>query len=134
VVAAPAPLRLTSEDPWGRALEAASSNRRLRVLLNECRLVRVENDVVVLAVNDALRSAAQASEKELAGLLATAWDRAVRLEFQQVESAPAVATPQTPRESISEHPLVKQATAIFGAKLLGVQPRRVQGEGEPAGP
>lgn len=104
------------------------------MLLNECRLVKVENDVVVLAVNDALRSAAQASEKELAGLLATAWDRAIRLEFQQTEPGPEAAAAPVPKESIADHPLVKQATAIFGAKLLGVQPRRVQGESEPASP
>lgn len=69
-------------DPWGKVLQAAAPNRRLRVLLNDCALVKAEDDLVVVSVSQALMSSAQASEKDLCRLLALAWDRAVRLELR----------------------------------------------------
>lgn len=118
------------DDPWGKVLAAAGPNRRLRILLNDISLVSVENDVVVLAVSEALHGAARASEKELCGLLASAWDRAVKLELRQ-EGGEAAATPAASQASINanllalqEHPLVKQAMELFGAKVVSVQARK----------
>lgn len=121
-------------------LDAAAPNRRLRVLLNDCTLVKAENDVVVLAVSEALLGSARANEKELLGLLAGAWDRAVRLELRRAGDAPAAeprpapnspspateppATPSPPQPPVAEHPLVKQAIELFGARVVGVQPRK----------
>jgi len=104
----------------------------MRVLLNDCSLVKVENDLVVVAVSDALLSAAQSSEKELCQLLASAWDKAVRLEFRGSSAAgvpsqqPEHDPPESTRSPITDHPLVRQAMELFNAKLVGVQPRKTQ--------
>jgi hypothetical protein len=119
------------------------------VLLNDCTLVRAEPDRVTLAVSDTLLAAAQASEKDLLALLAAAWDRAVTLELKASsslfsppaasppsahpasapgESAPAPGPGSTPTaapaEDMTQHPLVKHAITLFGARLVGVQPRK----------
>jgi hypothetical protein len=113
---------------------AAQEHRRLRVLINDCKLVEVKDDLVVLAVSEALVTSARASERDLCDLLARAWDRAVRLEIQSdapagapvpAAVAPAV-NPQAARAAIADHPLVKQAMEAFRARLVGVQPRRPQ--------
>lgn len=120
------------DDPWAKVLAAANPNRRLRILLKDITLVGVENDVVVLAVSEALAGAARANEKELCGLLASAWDKAVKLELRQ-HGQPASATlaPAETQQAINanlqaiqEHPLVKQAIELFGAKLTSVQARK----------
>ncbi|MFA6044495.1 MAG: hypothetical protein WC718_05885 [Phycisphaerales bacterium] len=119
------------DDPWGKVLAAAGPNRRLRILLNDISLVSVENDVVVLAVSEALHGAARANEKELCGLLATAWERAVKLELRQEGGEAAAATPAATQaainanlQAVQEHPLVKQAMELFGAKVVSVQARK----------
>lgn len=116
-------------DPWSRVLSAAAPNRRLRVLLNDCSLVKAEDDVVVLSVSAALLSAVRAKEKDLCDLLAIAWDRAVKLELRPdgAEASPPVEQPVAPTESaaaIAEHPVVKRAIELFGAKVIRVQPRK----------
>lgn len=119
------------DDPWGKVLAAAGPNRRLRILLNDITLVSVENDVVVLAVSEALHGAARANEKELCGLLASAWDRAVKLELRQEGGTAPAATPAATQaainanlQAVQEHPLVKQAMELFGAKVVSVQARK----------
>lgn len=116
-------------DPWSRVLSAAAPNRRLRVLLNDCSLVKAEDDVVVLSVSAALLSAVRAKEKDLCDLLAVAWDRAVKLELRPdgAGAAPTVEQPAATTESateIAEHPVVKRAIELFGAKVIRVQPRK----------
>lgn len=114
-------------DDWSRVVDAAQANLRLRVLINDCRLVEVKDDAVVLAVGDTLMAAAMANEKELCDLLARAWDRAVRIEFRgngAPDSPPPAHDPAAARAAVGEHPLVKQAIELFGARLVGVQPRR----------
>ncbi len=130
VAAAPVWERDPSGDPWAQVLSAASGNRRMRILLNDCSLVNVADDQVVIAVSDALLSAAQSNEKELGDLLARAWDRAVKVELRgasQVAPAGAASEPAPePTTPITEHPLVKQAMELFSAKLVGVQARKPQ--------
>ncbi len=131
--AEPAPLapwaRDPAGDPWSRVLSAAAPNRRLRVLLNDCSLVKAEDDVVVLSVSAALLSAVRANEKDLCGLLAVAWDRAVKLELRSdtPDAAPEAEQPIVPNETaaaIAEHPVVKRAIELFNAKVIRVQPRK----------
>ncbi len=124
-------------------LSAAAPNRRLRVLLNDCTLARVEDDLVVLSVTDALLTAAQANEKELCALLARAWDRAVRVELRSAATPnaapgapqPGVASPATdgsstppepaqPLPDVTTLPLVRRTMELFNARLVGVQPRK----------
>jgi len=116
-----------ASDPWAHVLTAAAPNRRLRVLLNDCSLVRAEDDVVVLGVSQALLSAVRANEKELCDLLAQAWDRAVKLAARPLEptapAAPPEPSPQAAAE-VAEHPVVKKAMELFGAKIVRVQPRK----------
>lgn len=109
-------------------LAAAAPNRRLRVIVNDCRLVEAKDDVVVLSVSEALYASAQSNERELCDLLAKAWDRAVKLELRS--AAPAVPAagpapdPEAARAAVADHPLVKHTMELFGARLVGVQPRR----------
>lgn len=122
-------------------LSAAAPNRRLRVLLNDCTLARVEDDLVVLSVTDALLTAAQANEKELCALLARAWDRAVRVELRSAnppnttpgasqpagaapDGSPAPPEPAEPLPDVTTLPLVRRTMELFNARLVGVQPRK----------
>lgn len=111
-------------------LSAAAPNRRLRVIINDCHLVEVRNDLVVLSVSEALLGTARSNEREICDLLATAWDRAVKLELRADKPAPQDAPPAPPidqeaaRAAIAEHPLVKRTIELFGARLVGVQPRK----------
>lgn len=137
-ISAAAPAALAPvDDPWGKVLAAAGPNRRLRILLNDISLVSVENDVVVLAVSEALHGAARANEKELCGLLASAWERAVKLELRQEGGGAAAATAGATQaainanlQAVQEHPLVKQAMELFGAKVVSVQARKNAGKQE----
>ncbi|MDX2130833.1 MAG: hypothetical protein SFY69_02125 [Planctomycetota bacterium] len=141
---APAPTtpgpRDPAGDPWAQVLSAAAPNRRLRVLLNDCTVARVEDDLVVLSVSDALLGAAQANEKDLCALLAKAWDRAVRLELRSSNPpAPSGAAAETPAApggapgpdapaKAAELPLVRHAMELFQARLVSVQARKPKGE------
>lgn len=128
----PPPARATgpASDPWATVLSAAAPNRRLRVIINDCRLVEVKDDLVVLSVSEALLGTARSNEREICDLLATAWDRAVTLELRSEKPEPdaALVAPgldqEAARAAISEHPLVKRTIELFGAKLVGVQRRK----------
>lgn len=124
-------------DPWAKVVASAAMSQRMRVLVNGCSLVKAEDDLVVLSVSEALLSAARASEKELCTLLASAWDRAVRVELRPAGATadpppsgatgavePAAAATPAPAGPILEHPLVKRAMELFNAKLVGVQARK----------
>lgn len=137
-------VRDPTADPWAQVLSAAAPNRRLRVLLNDCTLARVEDDLVVLSVTDALLTAAQANEKELCALLARAWDRAVRVELRSAttpnaapgapqpgagspaapDGSSASPEPAEPLPDVTTLPLVRRTMELFNARLVGVQPRK----------
>lgn len=81
-------------------------------------------------MSEALLGTAKSNEREICDLLATAWDRAVKLELRADKPASQDAPPAPPvdqeaaRAAISEHPLVKRTIELFGARLVGVQPRK----------
>lgn len=90
----------------------------------------MKDNLVVLSVSEALLGTAKSNEREICDLLATAWDRAVKLELRADKPNPQDAPPAPPvdqeaaRAAISEHPLVKRTIELFGARLVGVQPRK----------
>jgi len=126
---------------WSLVREACGGNRRLSVLMNEMQLVSVGEQTAVVRVADEVRAAVASTEKDLAAAMATVLGREVRVEIsgkaQHAEAGAALpgATdsplkPEEPltavRTPITDHPLVKHAIELFGARVISVQPRRTR--------
>ncbi|HYE60827.1 MAG TPA: hypothetical protein VD997_02430 [Phycisphaerales bacterium] len=135
------------EDPvalWNMVTEACQKQHRMRILVGSLKLVTKDEHKAVLEVSDEMRTAAQSAERDLCTLLSIAWGQNLAIELktasgEKVEPLPkpAAATtspgaapnpPATPTTPISDHPLIKQATELFGAKIISTQPRKKQGE------
>lgn len=114
---------------WERILEAAGSYRRLRVVLDEASLVRLDAERVVIAVPEAMRSVAKASERELVSVVASALGRSVAVEIEAIGSG--METPvaveangaRAERTPADQEPLVRQAIDLFGARIVSVTNR-----------
>jgi hypothetical protein len=123
----------------------------MRMLVGSMKLLRVDNDLATLQVAEEMRPAAATAQQDLSTLLSTAWGQPVRVEIESLppsppragpergastpatQPAPAASTTQAapappPPSDISSHPLVKQAMELFGARVVGVQPRRKPAE------
>ncbi|NUQ68318.1 MAG: hypothetical protein HUU18_08580 [Phycisphaerales bacterium] len=124
------PVRASSPgSEWDRILEAAGSYRRLRVVLGDSSLVRLDAQRVVIRVPESLRAVVRASERELLAVVASALGRSVAVEIEAPapEAAPpeageaeAVKATRTPAD---QEPLVRQAMELFGARLVSVTVR-----------
>lgn len=121
------PVRASPGSEWDRILEAAGSYRRLRVVLGDSSLVRLDAERVVIRVPESLRAVARASERELLAVVASALGRSVAVEIEAPEAAQpeageaeAVKAPRTP---VDQEPLVRQAMELFGARLVSVTVR-----------
>lgn len=121
------PVRASSGSEWDRILEAAGSYRRLRVVLGDSSLVRLDAERVVIRVPESLRAVVRASERELLAVVASALGRSVAVEIEAPEAAQpeageaeAVKAPRTPAD---QEPLVRQAMELFGARLVSVTGR-----------
>jgi pyruvate/2-oxoglutarate dehydrogenase complex dihydrolipoamide acyltransferase (E2) component len=114
----------------------------MRMLIGNMKLVDIAEDRAVVSIHEEMRPLAERSERELSAVLEAAWGRPVRVEIAgaparpepepaaQAESAPPPAAPApAPKAAVAEHPLVRQAIELFGATLVGVQPRRNSGQG-----
>lgn len=105
------------------AVERAG-NKRLRIVLDEMSLVSLEGSVALLAVSDAMRPNAAGMLREITGLLRGQAGVELDARLTEPPSVPAAtAQPEAPRAPVTEHPLVKQAMELFGAKVIRVQPR-----------
>jgi hypothetical protein len=135
---------------------ACATQHRMRMLVGNMKLLKVDNDLALLQVADELRPTAAGAQQELSNLLSTAWGQPVRVEIESLPASapasaatkeahpasrmtdrapsPAAAAPQSSATNapalppIADHPLVKQAIDLFGAKVIGVQARRKQAE------
>jgi hypothetical protein len=93
-------------------------------------LISLTQDVVTLQVSDAMRSAAITLHRDLSSAISNLLDRTVTVilaepQQQTTHEAPAPAATRAP---VTDHPLVKQAMELFGAKVIRVQPRSDAGQ------
>jgi hypothetical protein len=153
------------DDPvklWELVIGACATQHRMRMLVGNMKLLKVDNDLALLQVPEELHPTAATAQQDLSNLLSTAWGQQVRVEIESLppspqgggrpgsaaaergrggetptttaaqsptrapEAAPLADT--TPRPPITDHPLIKQAIDLFGAKVIGVQARRKQAE------
>jgi hypothetical protein len=119
--AEPKPILTEATALWERALAAAAGNRRLRVLLSDCRPVSITSERVVLEAPPEVAGAVRAGEKELRAMLCTALGTSIDLEILQTTPP---AQPHAPSQPATAHPLVKKAIDLFGATLVRIQPRK----------
>jgi hypothetical protein len=141
------------DDPlklWEMVIGACATQHRMRMLVGNMKLLKVDNDLALLQVAEELRPTAASAQQELSALLSTAWGQTVRVEIESLSPAPPRAVPsgespaaqsaptpasqpagsdiRLPTSDIASHPLIKQAIDLFGARVIGVQPRRKQAE------
>ncbi len=129
------------EDPvalWSMVVEACQKQHRMRMLVGGLKLVTKDDERAVLAVSDEMRTAAQSAERDLCTLLSVAWGQSLKVELtsatgERLEAAPqavkeAPPNPAAPLPPIQDHPLIRDAVELFGAKVISTQPRKKQAE------
>jgi hypothetical protein len=131
------------DDPvalWSMVTEACQKQHRMRILVGSLKLVTKDDRRAVLEVTDEMRTAAQSAERDLCTLLSVAWGQNLAIELktasgENVEPGPRSAqgptpshAPAAPSAPIGDHPLIKQAAELFGAKIISTQPRKKQAE------
>lgn len=104
-------------------------NRRLRILLADMQLESLartaEGMSARVRIPAALIGAARACEVDLRQALARVLNAPVVLTIDaDVPAVEIIEQPATPRTPITEHPLIKAATQLLGARVITVQPRR----------
>ena len=131
-----ASLARTHEDIWTAVGALVQANRRVRILLVDMRLEAIDTlpsgTIVTLYVVPALLGTARACERDLADAFAMVLRTKPKIHIvtdapkEAVKDDPAQpSAPAAPvRPLITDHPLIKAATELFGAKLIAVQPRR----------
>jgi hypothetical protein len=130
------------EDPvalWNMVTDACQKQHRMRILVGSLKLVTKDDQKAVLEVTDEMRTAAQSAERDLCTLLSVAWGQELAIELKTasgervepvVRAAPAAEgqAPSAPAPAIGDHPLIKQAAELFGARIISTQPRKKQAE------
>ena len=131
------------DDPvalWSMVVEACQKQHRMRLLVGNLKLVTKDDERAVLAVSDEMRTAAQSAERDLCTLLSVAWGQSLKVELtssagERLESAappaeetPPAAAPAAGLPPIHDHPLIKDAVELFGARVISTQPRKRQPE------
>lgn len=106
-------------------LDSAQDNRRLRVVMADLTPLAWDAGVLTLRVVPTARLAAESLRAELTSLAQARAGRTLELRFD-VPVAPS--EPAGPAFVAAEHPLVKHAMELFGAKVVAVQPRKVSKE------
>jgi hypothetical protein len=102
-------------------LEESAGNRRLRVLLDGLAPKAWEKDGLVLSVPGTLAAAAQALSGEISRCASACAKRSITVILDAPQAMTAAA-PQDGRRA-GDHPLVKLAEELLGAKVLRVQAR-----------
>jgi hypothetical protein len=120
-----------ADEVWAAALAAASGARRLRLVMDECVPIALvgargvgDAGVVRVRANPGMPSAVRAQGKEIEAILTRVRGEATRLEVEGAVADAGAESAATPGASAAEHPLVKMTMELFGAKLIGVQPRK----------
>lgn len=114
---------------WSEVLRLASNSRRLRALADSLSLASFENDKAELSVSPALAALARSSIKELEELLTKAADRPIAVVIRTPEDtsadgqSTATEAKAQPAQDIRQHPLVKAAEDLFGARVVRVEAR-----------
>lgn len=125
---AEAPARPVSDgELWPALLSSAASNRRLRVLLQDCRLSGVDGSRVRVVVKSELLPAARGCVGDIESLLATIRGSATTVELESespADGAGAASPTAAPVTPATEHPLVKRAMELFGGRVVQVYPRQ----------
>lgn len=116
-------------DTWTAVGLMVQDNRRLRILLADMRLESIaragENMSARVRIPAALIGAARACEADLRQAFTRVLQSSVTLVIEpDVPVVEVVEQPATPRTPITEHPLIKAATQLLGARVITVQPRR----------
>ncbi len=125
---------------WSMVMDACQSQHRMRLLVGNLKLVSKDDQRAVLEVSEEMRTAAQSAERDLCTLLSVAWGQQVRVELTSMGNAvgsvekggaeePAVSPPPSlvTLKPIGDHPLIRQAMELFGAKVISTQARRKAG-------
>lgn len=110
----------------------ASETRRLRVVIESVALVSMAGEVLTLAVSEAMLPVARGGLKEIEAIAARVSGAAVRVVLDSgggVKSAGGPARDGSVGASsgggaavdMRQHPLVKQAEELFGARVVKVQ-------------
>lgn len=142
-----APAHRSGTEFWSECLRLAATNRRLRLIIEDSRLVALEGGVATITVGSHLAGLARNSTQELTDLCSKAAGEPTRLVITSVELAPPPPPPQNGSTSvlrpapaassdapadtgapvttasagdIRQHPLVKQAEELFGARVVRV--------------
>lgn len=114
---------------WTEVLRLASASRRLRALADGLSLATFEYDKAELSVSPALAALARSSIKELEELLTKAAGRPIAVVIRTPEDiatdgeATATEVKAPPAQDIRQHPLVKAAEDLFGARVVRVEAR-----------
>jgi hypothetical protein len=116
---------------------ASEAGPLLRGVVTNCTLVRLEGGRAVLDCPERLRPQALKQAQRLGEVFSREHGSAIVVEIIDPEALAAQASEpgaaQTPAHAVapraeptdvSEHPLVKQALELFGARVVDVQPRR----------
>lgn len=123
----PAPVDVNSTAFWPAVLAAASTNRRVRIILDGSTCENVarpdaKSANLRIKVHAEVLTAARGSVSELESIASTVAGLTIKIE--PTADAPVQSESATPRTSINEHPLVKSAIDLFKARVLSVQPRQ----------
>ncbi len=122
-----------SPGDWGAVRAAAAgAKRQVRLVLEEASIVETKGDRLALNVSADLMTAALGAQEEIQLLIGKVWGKGVKVEFapEVLRSAPEEAAPVVPSgpamtvANATEHPLIRRAVELLGAKVVGVYPRR----------
>jgi hypothetical protein len=126
------------DDPvelWSMVINASQKQHRMRLLVGNLRLVSKDDERAVLAVSDEMRTAALSAERDLCTLLSVAWGQNLKIELTSAsgERLESTAPPPSPAAQeaapqalppIHDHPLIKNAVELFGARIISTQARK----------
>lgn len=114
---------------WDRAIASCTSNRRLRLLMQESKLAALEGGSAKVLVKPALLTIAHACSADMSALLSSAAGETIAVAIASDGPVPEsnAVDLSVPLPSMAEHPLVKQAIELFGGRLLSAGPRKKQG-------
>lgn len=122
----PAPQGAAPVSVWDRAIAACSANRRLRLLMQESKLVTMEENSARVLVKPALLTIAQSCATDMEAALSEAAGSTIRVVIEADGPVPEASEVHlaTSMPSMAEHPLVKQAIELFGGRLFSAGPRK----------
>lgn len=129
--------QLSQAEFWLELTRVASDNRRLRTILESVAFVSIVGQELTLAVTPVLLPVARGGMKDIEAIAGKVGGQPVRVVLQSggttaatADAAGSAITPPKAQGSaadpprgpdIRQHPLVKQAEELFGARVVKVQ-------------